>query len=124
MIDIQYAPCYKTLQDRIKNLHGFNPLSHYKEKLIKPEKIIKKQNIIDEWPNIQKILAAMLMKETTQSVVVKKLSSHKNQSKLKKVLWEYNNLHFSIYMLNYVDDPVMRRGVRIVLNRGEGYHKV
>jgi TnpA family transposase len=92
--------------------------------LVKPEKVLKKQNIINEWPDIQKILAAMLVKETTQSVVVKKLCSHKNQSKLKKALWEYNNIHFSIYMLHFIDDPVLRRGVRIALNRGEGYHKL
>jgi TnpA family transposase len=124
MIDIQYAPCYKSLADRIKNLLGFRASNHYKNMLIKPEKILKKQNIISEWPDIQKILAAMLMKETTQSVVVKKLCSHKNQSKLKKALWEYNNIHFSIYMLRYIDDPILRRGVRIALNRGEGYHKL
>jgi TnpA family transposase len=124
MIDIQYAPCYKSLQDRIKNLHGFHPLNHYKKMLIKPEKVLNKQNIIAEWPNIQKILAAMLMKETTQSVVVKKLCSHKSQSKLKKALWEYNNIHFSIYMLQFIDDPILRRGIRIALNRGEGYHKL
>jgi TnpA family transposase len=124
LIDIQYAPCYKSLQDRIKNLHGFKPLSHYKNILIKPAKVSNKQNIITEWPNIQKILAAMLIKETTQSVVVKKICSHKNQSKLKKALWEYNNIHFSIYMLRFIDNPALRRGVRIALNRGEGYHKL
>jgi hypothetical protein len=27
-------------------------------------------------------------------------------------------------MLRFIDNPVLRRGVRIALNRGEGYHKL
>lgn len=120
---VQFAPHYKSITERANKLYGFKSSSHYKDMLIKPEKKANKELIIDEWPKLQPILAALFMKETTQSIVVKKLCSHGSQSKTKKALWEYNNILFSIYMLRYIDDPILRRSVRIVLNRGEGYNK-
>jgi len=65
-----------------------------------------------------------MMKETTQSVVVKKLCSHFRKSRTKSALWEYNNILMSIYLLRYIDDPILRQHVWAALNRGEAYHQL
>ena len=125
LVDVQYAPCYRSLADTmINNLVGFHDAEHYKHMLIKPKKKTNVQLIESEHENMQQVFAAMLMKETTQHVVVKKLACRENASKLKRAMWEYNKILFSIYMLNYVDDPMLRRAVRIALNIGENYHKL
>src|SRR3990167_2572392 len=125
LVNVEYAPCYKSVVDTmINNLCGFNDLNHYKDMLIKPKIKTKMQLIIDESDNMKQVFAAVLMKETTQHVVMKKLSCRDNANKLKRAMWEYNRVFFSIYMLKYIDDPLLQRAVRIVLNTGENYNKL
>ena len=80
-------------------LRGSKPSKHYKDFLIKPSKTFDRKNIVEQWPEMQRILAAFLMKETTQEMIVKKLSFGKQQNALKKAFWEYNNIFFSMYFI-------------------------
>jgi TnpA family transposase len=92
--------------------------------LISPSKMADRKLIEDEWPNIQPILAALMLKETSQASLVKKLASHDRKSRTKDALWEYNNILRSIFLLQYIDDPQLRQYVRAALNRGESYHQL
>src|SRR5665811_1615184 len=69
-------------------------------------------------------MASLGQKETTQSSIVRKLSSYARQNKTKKALWELDNIIRSIYMLDYIDDRSLRRYVAKALNRGEAYHRL
>ena len=100
--DIEFMPCYRSVPRQTKNLCGFKNLPNYKRYLIKPSRKINWQLIIDEWPNIQNIIAALMMKETTQHIIIKKLCSHKMRNKTREALWEYNNILMSIYLLKYI----------------------
>ncbi len=120
--DIEFMPCYRSIPRQTKNLCGFKDLHYYKKYLIKPSHKINWQLIIDEWPNIQNIIAALMMKETTQHIIIKKLCSHKMRNKTREALWEYNNILMSIYLLKYINDNNMRRFVRTTINRGEEHH--
>ena len=42
----------------------------------------------------------------------------------KSALWEYDNIHKSLYLLNFVDSVKLRKNVQKALNRGESYHKL
>jgi hypothetical protein len=42
----------------------------------------------------------------------------------KKALWELDNIRRTIYILNYIDDVVLRQSVQKALNRGEAYHRL
>jgi TnpA family transposase len=39
-------------------------------------------------------------------------------------MWELDNIFRSIYVLNYVDNLLLRQNVHRVLNRGEAYHQL
>jgi TnpA family transposase len=39
-------------------------------------------------------------------------------------LWEYDNIIKSLYLLDYIDSPPLRRNVQRALNRGESYHQL
>ena len=64
------------------------------------------------------------MKTTTQSIIVSKLNAYPRKNKTKRALWEYDNIIRSLYLLDYVDSPPLRRNVQRALNRGENYHKL
>lgn len=80
--------------------------------------------IVSEWPNVERILLSLALKTTTQSIIVGKLSSYPRKNRTKRALWEFDNIIKSIYLLDYINSPVLRRNVQVALNRGEAYHQL
>jgi len=64
------------------------------------------------------------LKTTTQSVFVSRLSAFQRKNKTKQALWEFDNIIKSLFMLDYVDSPGLRRNVQKALNRGESFHQL
>jgi TnpA family transposase len=79
--------------------------------------------IVEEWPNIQRIMASLAQKDVTQATVVRKRSSYARQNQTKKALWELDNIRRTIYILDFIDDPTLRQSVQKALNRGESYYR-
>ncbi len=120
----QFAPRYKNLNSDTRDIYGFHESGFYQKDIVKPIRKINKQPIVQEWPNIQRILVSLALKSTTQSTIIRKLSSHLRKNRTKKAMWEFDNIIKSIYILNYIDRLIIRQGVQKALNRGEAYHKL
>ena len=120
----QFAPRYKNLNSDTRDIYGFRDPSFYKDNIVKPIRKINKQLIIQEWPNCQKILVSLALKSTTQSTIIRKLSSHLRKNRTKKAMWEFDNIIKSIYILNFINRLNIRQGVQKALNRGEAYHRL
>lgn len=121
----QFAPRYKDLYDKVRtSLTGFQHPSHYGDAILKPARKIRQDDIIREWDECRRIFVSLALKETTQSTIVRKLSSHARNNRTKRALWEYDGIHRSLYLLNYIDSPSLRRSVQKALNRGENYHQL
>lgn len=120
----RFAPRYKNLSSRAEMIYSFKNPSHYENCLLKPVRKIYRQLMEDEAENMEKILLSLALKSTTQSIMVGKLSSYTRENKTKKAFWEFDNIVKSIYILTYIDSPVLQRGVQKVLNRGENYHQL
>ena len=56
-------------------------------------------------------------------MIVSKLSTYRRQNRTKQALWEFDHIIRSLYLLDYVDSPLLRRNVHKALNRGEAYHR-
>ncbi len=123
-VEKQFAPHFKKINRKADLLCGFNSVKQYNNLFIKPQSQVNKKLIKKEWDNIQRIIASLLLGETSQHLIVSKLSSHKRKNKTKEALWEYDKILMSIYMLKFIDDPTIRKNVRRALNRGEAYHKL
>ncbi len=72
---------------------------------------------------ILRILVSLALKTTSQHTIVKKLASYARANSTKRALWEYDNIIMSLYLLDYIDSPSLRRNVQTALNRGENYHQ-
>jgi TnpA family transposase len=121
----QFAPRYRDIYGQAnESLYGFQHPSHYPEGLLKPIRKINDDLIIDEWENVQRIILSLAQKTTTQSIIIGKLSAYARKNKTKRALWEYDNIIKSLYLLDYIDSPPLRRNVQRALNRGENYHKL
>jgi TnpA family transposase len=120
----QFAPRYKNLNSDTRDIYGFHEPRFYQNDIVKPIRKINKQLIVQEWPNSQRILVSLALNSTTQSTIIRKLSSHLRKNRTKKAMWEFDNIIKSIYILNYIDRLIIRQGVQKALNRGEAYHRL
>lgn len=118
-----FAPRYKDLHKKTETLIGFRHPSQYDDDLIKPSRRIFDELIIQEWPNVQRIMASLAQKDVTQATIVRKLASYTRQNQTKKALWELDNLCRTLYLLKFIDDQHLRQSVQKALNRGEAYHR-
>jgi TnpA family transposase len=121
----RFMPRFVHLPEKAqKNLVSFQKPSKWENYIIKPKNKVDEGLIVKEWDNILRILASLAMKETTQAVVVRKLSSYKRTNPTLKALIEFDKIIMSLYMLDYIDDPDMRSNVHRSLNRGEALHQL
>jgi TnpA family transposase len=123
VFDYRFAPRYRNLHKKIDGLVGFQHPKHYSEYLIKPARKVLETLIVEEWPNIQRIMASLAQKEVTQATIVRKLSSYARKNKTQKALWELENICRTLYILDFIDDVGLRQNVQKALNRGEAYHR-
>jgi len=122
----QFAPRYKDIFKTVTDgLYGFKRPSQYPANWpIRPIRKIQNGLIIDEWDNFQRIMVSLALKTTTQSIIVRKLSSHARKNRTQQAIWEYDNIIRSLYLLDYLDSPSLCRNVQYALNRGENYHQL
>ena len=121
----QFAPRYKDICDKVRtSLTAFHHPSRYGEAILKPIRKIRENDIIREWDECRRIFVSLARKDTMQSTLVRKLSSHARHSRTKRALWEYDSIHTSLHLLNYVDSPSLRQNIQKALNRGENYHQL
>ncbi len=119
-----FAPRLKDLRERMNDLCGFRNLSHYRDMFFKPADKVNTMLIKSQWDNILRIFVSLALKTTTQSTIVRKLSSYSRKNRTKEALWEFNRIIMSVYLLEYVDSADLRRDVHKALNRGESYHSL
>jgi TnpA family transposase len=121
----QFAPRYKDICDKVRtSLTAFHHPNRYGDAIIKPARKIRENHITREWDECRRIFVSLARKETTQSTIVRKLSAQRRHSRAKRALWEYDSIHCSLYLLNYIDSPPLRQHVQKAMNRGENYHQL
>ena len=121
----RFAPRYRDFRRKVQTgLYAFKSPNAYADCAIQPVRRIKESLIESEWDNIERILLSLALKTTSQSVIVSKLSNHRRQNRTKQALWEFEHIIRSLYLLDYIDSPLLRRNVHRALNRGEAYHRL
>jgi len=121
----QFAPRYRDIQTKVReSLYGFKHPTQYGDVLLKPRRKLNPRLIVEEWDQMQRIFVSLACKTTTQSIIVGKLSAYARKNKTRRALWEYDSIIRSLYLLDYIDSPPLRRNVQRALNRGENYHQL
>ncbi|MCX7091624.1 MAG: Tn3 family transposase [Legionellales bacterium] len=119
----RFMPRFTQLDKKAgNNLVSFDDPKNYNG-LVKPSKKVNVKLIIKEWDNILRIMATLGLKKSSQSTIVKKLSSYQSNDTLRALI-ELDQVIMTLYMLDYIDDEGMRKTVHRSLNRGESYHQL
>lgn len=117
-------PRFTNVEAQRKHLYCGAQYPEYAKYLVQPIGEIDRQLIESEWPNQQRIIATLGLKEITQSTLIKKLCTYKQEHRTRKALYEFDKLIRSIYTLKYFLDPDIQRNTHHSQNRVESYHQL
>jgi len=80
--------------------------------------------IEDNWDEILRAAASIRHGITSASLLMRKLASYPKQNQLAKALAELGKIERTIFLLQWLQDPKMRRRTMIGLNKGENVNAV
>ena len=120
----RFEPRFTDLQAELKELYCADTPAAYEKCLIQPTGQIDLQVIINEKPNIDRIVATLGLKEITQGTLIRKLCTYTTPNPTRRAIFEYDKLIRSIYTLRYLRDPQLERTVHRSQNRIESYHQL
>ena len=115
---------FTDLETQLKHLYCGDDLTNYKDYWIKPVGQIDRSLILEEWhPKRKQIILTLASKETTQSKIIRKLCTYK-QNRTLKAIFELDKIERSIYTLKYLTDSKLQQYVHRSQNRIESYHQL
>jgi TnpA family transposase len=88
------------------------------------KKDIRDRLIIEHWDDLNRVAASLKDGLLRPSLLVSRLQSLKRQNPLQQALQELGRIAKTWHILEYVDDPALRRRVLIGLNKGETLHSL
>ena len=117
-------PRFTNIEAQRIHLYSEKPKPEYEKYLIQPHGQINRQIIESEWSNLQRIIATLGLKEMTQSTLIKKLCTYKQEHRTRLALFEFDKLIRSIHTLKYLLDPSIQSNIHRSQNRVESYHQL
>ena len=75
--------------------------------------------IADNWDEILRLAASIKVGTVTPSVILRRLAAYPRQNALAKALREIGRLERTLFTLDWISDPVLRRRTNAGLNKGE-----
>jgi TnpA family transposase len=75
--------------------------------------------ITAQWEEILRLAASIRHGTVTASLIVRKLASYPRQNSLHATLREVGRIERTLFMLEWMQDPELRRRVQVGLNKGE-----
>ena len=122
-INVGFVPNVKNIKSEAEKLYAASDQKKSND-LIVPFGQINCALIRSQKQGILKVLLSLLTQENTQSIIIRKLSSHKRNTRLRAALWEYNKIFRSIHILNLINDMRLRKSLKTARNRTESYHQL
>ncbi len=83
---------------------------------------INRDLIERNWDEIMRLVLSIKQGTVTCSLILRKLSSYQRKNNLAAALIELGKIERSIFMLEWIKDPQLRRRVQVGLNKGEAKH--
>ncbi len=122
-LGIAFAPRIKNIGNQ--RMYAFSSRKIYKKRgyEILPSRSINQKLIEKHWDNILRFIVTIKLKETTSSLLFKRLSSYAKDNPLYKALKEFGRIIKSIFILTYYDDMMLRQRIEKQLNRIESSNK-
>ena len=118
LLGFRFAPRIRDLNDK----RLFVPASALNNLPALSSMIGQKLNIKlfeDYWDDILRLASSIRQGSVTASLILRKLGSYPRQNGLALALREFGRLERTLFMLEWIQSPELRRRVQVGLNKGE-----
>ena len=79
--------------------------------------------MIQQWGEILRLIATLKLKEVTASDLFRRLNSYSKQHALYRALKAFGQVPKSLFILQVIDDPVLRQAIEKQMDRIEHVHR-
>ena len=123
LLGLVFAPRIKGIQ--YQQLCSFEKRKVYEENGFKilPQKYVNPMFIEENWDELLRLIVTMKLKETTASQIFKRFNSYSKQHILYQALKAFGQIIKSRFILEYIDDVVLRQTIEKQLNKMEHSQK-
>jgi TnpA family transposase len=123
LLGFSYAPRFKNFPRQrlyIFKSHKGSDRSAWK---IKPAGYADDEIVIQHWEEILRLIATIKLKEVTASDLFRRLNSYSKQHALYRGLKAFGQVPKSLFILQVIDDPVLRQAIEKQMDRIEHVHR-
>jgi TnpA family transposase len=120
MLGIRFCPRLRDLPDR--KLACIEPASHYPGLQPLLGRRIKIDVVREHWAEAVRLAASLDAGTVAPSVMLKKLAAYRRQNHLDLALQELGRIERSLFMIDWLESPELRRRCHAGLNKSEQRH--
>jgi TnpA family transposase len=122
LLKYRYCPRLRDFPDR--RLASFEPISRYED--LKPimGRRIKVDVIREHWDEIVRLVASLKAGAVLPSTILRKLAAYERQNQLDLALQEIGRVERTLFMLDWLESPALRRRCQAGLNKSEQRHQL
>jgi TnpA family transposase len=120
LLGFRFVPRMRDLADR--RLGAGAAASHYKGIECLFGQAIKVAAIEAEWDELVRLAASIREGTVAPSVILRKLTAYRRQNKLDLALRELGRIERTLFTLDWLEQPNLRRSCQAGLNKGEARH--
>jgi TnpA family transposase len=123
LLGFSYAPRFKNLPRQRLYIFGSRRRADRSAWKIKPAGYADDEIVIQQWDEILRLIATIKLKEVTASDLFRRLNSYSKQHALYRALKAFGQIPKSLFILRYIDDPVLRQAIEKQMDRIEHVHR-
>lgn len=120
MLGFRFAPRIKTISKN--KIYTFDKPTHQSHLDFMIGGTIQLKKIRENWDDLLRLISSVRNGTVTASLILKKLAAYPRQNSLSVALREIGRIERTLYTLEWLQSPELRRRVHIGLNKGEAKH--
>jgi TnpA family transposase len=123
LVGLSYAPRFKNLPRQRLYIFRNHKKADRSAWKIKPAGYADDEIVVQQWDEILRLIATIKLKEVTASDLFRRLNSYSKQHALYRALKAFGQIPKSLFILRYIDDPVLRQAIERQMDRIEHVHR-
>ena len=117
LLGYRFAPRMRNIKDM--NLYAIEKAALYKELAPLIGGKINTKVIATQWDEVLRLMSSIKTGTVTASLILRKLANYPRQNGLARALQEIGKIERSLFMLDWYQNPDLRRRINANLNKGE-----